>query len=137
METTMKDYITEQYEQYKKRVLQFDEDKFTNDVLKSFIDAKTLRHYVLLITCDLNEYYSSDEHNIFEKDGYYQQPLPDRYNNRFFIPQENIDNAADILSFEKMRVEETRVNNVKTYVISLDGMYNTFFQTDYTNPDTK
>lgn len=133
----MKEYVIEKYEQYKKCALQFDGDKFTNDVLRSFMDAKTPRHYVLLISCDLDEYYTSDEHNIFEKNGYYQQPLEDRYNNRFFIPQENIDNAARILSSEEMQVEETRVNDVKTYVISLDGMYNTFFQTDYTNVQMK
>ena len=108
----MRDYIIEEYEQYKQCALQFDEDKFVNDVLKSFKDAKTYRHYVLLITCDLNEYYTTEEHAMFAKLGYYQQSIEDRFNNRFFIPEQKIGRAVEIVKQERMFATESKVNGV-------------------------
>lgn len=127
----MKDYITEEYDKYKSCALQFDYEHFTNDVLKSFKEAKTYRHYVILITCHLDEYFTRDEQASFEKYGYYQQPIEERCNNRFFIPSETINQARDILVHEKMYVQETVVNGVPTYVVSINGMDNTFFAMDF------
>lgn len=130
----MRDYITETYEAYERCALQFDEEKFANDVLKSFMDAKTYHHYVLLITCDLNEYYTTEEHHTFEKNGYYQQPVQDRFDNRFFIPDKTMKQAVDQLKKEKMFVQETKVNNVSTYVVTVNGIHDSYFSQDFATP---
>ena len=129
----MKDYIADEVESYRKCVLQIDEEKFTNDVLKSFKDAKTYRHYVLLIPADLNEYYSPEEHNIFSKNGYYQQPIPDRFDNRFFIPPDNIKSMVDVLMDENMRVDRVPLKDLNSYVVTLNGIHDSYFQADFEN----
>lgn len=133
----MKEYIIEEYERYKKEALMLNDVKFTNDVLKSFKDAKTHRHYVLLVPCNLDEYYTTEEHNIMSENGYYQQTNEGRYDNTFFIPNETIENAAEILRNENMFVEKTKVNETPTYVISLNGINDTYFRQDYCNNVSK
>lgn len=131
MEKSMKDYIVEEYERYKKCALQFDEESFMNDVLKSFMDAKTYHHYVLLVACDLNEYFSTNEHLTFERLGYYQQPIDERYSNRFFIPIETIKHAVNIVKDDNMCVEQIRLNEVDTYVVTVNGIHDSFYSQDF------
>lgn len=133
----MEDYIIEDFETYRKCALQFDDEKFTNDVLKSFKDSKSYKHYVILVPADLDEYYTQEEQNTFTKYGYYQQLLSERYNNRFFIPPDNIDKACDILKDEHMMVEKVRVQgvNVPAIVVSLKGFGNTHFRNDFANQE--
>lgn len=131
MEKTMKDYIVDEIENYRKCVLQIDEDKFTNDVLKSFKDAKTYRHYVILIPAGLDEYYSLEEHNIFSKNGYYQQEIPHRFDNRFYIPPNNIKHMADVLVNEKMFVDIVQLKGLNSYVVTINGIHDSYFKVDF------
>lgn len=132
MEKKMREYIQEDLDEYINCATQLDADKFMNDVLLSFKNAKTKRHYVTVIPADINEYYTTDEHNSFAKYGYYQQPLPERYSNRFFIPPQNIELASQLLKDENMVVEELKANFlVKIKVVTLNGFMNSHFSNDF------
>lgn len=133
MEKNMKDYILEDFKEYIDCVNQFDEETFTNDVLKSFKDSKTYKHYVMLIPSDIDEYYSNEEHNNFRKYGYHQLIIENRYGNRFFIPSGNMKIACDILKDENMVVELVKHANlpIKVYVVTLAGKANSKFDEDF------
>lgn len=133
MEKNMKDYILDDFKEYNDCVKQLDEEKFTNDILKSFKDSKTYKHYVMLIPFDVDDYYSSDEHTSFKKYGYYQLMVENRYGNRFFIPLDNIKLACDILKNEKMVVELVKHANlpVKVYLVTLYGKAKSHFDEDF------
>jgi len=132
----MKDYILDELNEYKDCVNQLDEEKFTNDILKSFKDAKTYKHYVLLIPSDIDEYYSNEEHNSFKKNGYYQLMIENRYGNRFFIPNSNINKACDIIKKENMEVESVKHQNlpVRVYLVTLNGRAESNFDEDFEMP---
>lgn len=132
----MKDYILDELNEYKDCVNQLDEEKFTNDILKSFKDAKTYKHYVLLIPADMDEYYSNEEHNSFKKNGYYQLMIENRYGNRFFIPNTNINNACNIIKKENMEVESVKHQNlpVRVYLVTLNGRAESNFDEDFEMP---
>ena len=136
MEKKMKDYILDELNEYRDCVNQLDEEKFTNDILKSFKDAKTYRHYVLLIPSDIDEYYSNEEHNSFKKNGYYQLMIENRYGNRFFIPNSNINKACDIIKKENMEVESVKHQNlpVRVYLVTLNGRAESKFDEDFEMP---
>lgn len=136
MEKKMKDYILDELNEYRDCVNQLDEEKFTNDILKSFKDAKTYKHYVLLIPSDIDEYYSNEEHNSFKKNGYYQMMIENRYGNRFFIPNSNINKACDIIKKENMEVESVKHQNipVRVYLVTLNGRAESNFDEDFEMP---
>lgn len=133
MEKKMKDYILEDLEEYNNNVKVLDEEHFTNDILKSFKDAKTYRHYVMLIPSNIDEYYDTEEHNSFIKYGYYQLMIENRYGNRFFIPISSIDNACDILENEGMVVETVAHKNlpVQIKLVTLNGRFKSAFDEDF------
>lgn len=136
MEKKMKDYILDELNEYRDCVNQLDEEKFTNDILKSFKDAKTYKHYVLLIPSDIDEYYSNEEHNSFKKNGYYQMMIENRYGNRLFIPNSNINKACDIIKKENMEVESVKHQNipVRVYLVTLNGRAESNFDEDFEMP---
>lgn len=136
MEKKMKDYILDELNEYRDCVNQLDAEKFTNDILKSFKDAKTYKHYVLLIPSDIDEYYSNEEHNSFKKNGYYQMMIENRYGNRFFIPNSNINKACDIIKKENMEVESVKHQNipVRVYLVTLNGRAESNFDEDFEMP---
>lgn len=136
MEKKMKEYILDDLKEYNNCVNELDEEKFTNDILKSFKDSKTYKHYVMLIPSDINEYYSPDEHNSFRKNGYYQLMIENRYGNRFFIPFDSIPNACDIIKKENMEVELVKHNNlpVPVYLVTLNGRAESKFDEDFEMP---
>ena len=136
MEKKMKDYILDDLKEYNDCVNQLDEEKFTNDVLKSFKDAKTYKHYVMLIPSDIDEYYSNEEHASFRKNGYYQLMMENRYGNRFFIPLDNVNNVCEILEKEDMVVEKVKHRNlpVAIYLVTLNGRFESKFDEDFVVP---
>ena len=131
----MRDYILEEIDKHVNNTLQLDEDGFMNDVLKSFTDSKTPCHYVMVIPADMGEYYTSDELNKFEMRGYYQMPVDNRFNNRFFIPPQNMNKVIDMLKDEHMTVERVRYQNlpVEIAVVTINGMYQSNFKYDFDN----
>lgn len=131
----MRDYILEEIDKHVNNTLQLDEDNFMNDVLKSFIDSKTPCHYVMVIPADMGEYYTSDELNKFEMRGYYQMPVDNRFNNRFFIPPQNMNKVIDMLKNEHMTIERIRYQNlpVEIAVVTINGMYQSNFKYDFDN----
>lgn len=132
----MKDYILEDLEEYNKSIKILDEEHFTNDILKSFKDAKTYRHYVMLIPSNIDEYYDTEEHNSFRKYGYYQLMIENRYGNRFFIPFDSIPNACEILEKENMVVEMAKHEHLPfpVYLITLNGRKECKFDEDFEIP---
>lgn len=138
MEKKMREYILDDLKEYNDCVNQLDEEKFTNDILKSFKDSKTYKHYVMLIQSDIDEYYSNEEHNSFRKNGYYQLMIDNRYGNRFFVPVTNIANACDIIKRENMSVELVKHPNlpVPVYLITLYGRSDSKFDEDFEQPVT-
>ncbi len=135
MEKSMRDYILEEIDKHVNNTLQLDENGFMNDVLKSFTDSKTPCHYVMVIPADMGEYYTSDELNKFEMRGYYQMPVDNRFNNRFFIPPQNMNKVIDMLKNEHMTVEGVRYQNlpVEIAVVTINGMYQSNFKYDFDN----
>lgn len=135
MEKNMRDYIIEELESYNKLVNVFDEDTFANAVLKSFKDSKSFKHYVALIPSDIDEYYTVEEHANFSKYGYYQQPMENRYDNRFFIPNSNMDAAVNTIYNENMVLDNIKDNNlpVPIFVVSLKGVRESNFGIDFGN----
>lgn len=133
MEKKMKDYILEDLEEYNKSVKIFEEEHFTNDILKSFKDAKTYRHYVMLIPSNIDEYYNTEEHNSFRKYGYYQLMIENRYGNRFFVPMDTMNVACNILENEGMVVETVIHKNlpVQIKLITLNGRLESAFDEDF------
>lgn len=133
MEKKMKDYILDDLNEYVKNVEAFEEEDFTNDVLKSFTDAKTSKHYVMLIPSNMDEYYSNEEHSKFRKNGYYQLMDDNRYNNRFFIPYGSIKLACDILEKEDMVVELANHKKlpIGIYLVTLNGRRECKFDEDF------
>lgn len=131
----MRDYILEEIDKHVNNTLQLDENGFMNDVLKSFTDSKTPCHYVMVIPADMGEYYTSDELNKFEMRGYYQMPVDNRFNNRFFIPPQNMNKVIDMLKNEHMTVEGVRYQNlpVEIAVVTINGMYQSNFKYDFDN----
>ena len=132
----MKDYILDDLKEYNDCVNQLDEEKFTNDVLKSFKDSKTYKHYVMIIPSDINEYYSNEEHNSFRKNGYYQLMVENRYGNRFFIPFDTVETACNILEKENMVVELARHERLPlpVYLVTLNGRKDCKFDEDFETP---
>lgn len=133
MEKNMRDYIIEELEAYNKLVNVFDEDTFTNAVLKSFKDCKSYKHYVALIPSDIDEYYTQEEHTHFSKYGYYQQTMENRYDNRFFIPNANMKTAVDIIYNEGMVIDnvESKTLPVPIFVVTLRGVNESNFNIDF------
>ena len=131
----MRDYILEEIDKHVNNTLPLDENGFMNDVLKSFTDSKTPCHYVMVIPADMGEYYTSDELNKFEMRGYYQMPVDNRFNNRFFIPPQNMNKVIDMLKNEHMTVEGVRYQNlpVEIAVVTINGMYQSNFKYDFDN----
>lgn len=137
MEKKMREYILGELMEYNDCVAQLDEEALTNDVLKSFKDAKTYKHYILIVPSDIDEYYTNDEHFSFKKKGYYQLADENRYSNRFFVPISNVDNVCDILAKEGMKVEQVKSPNLPTtvYVVTLYGKNESYFDNDYPKND--
>ena len=133
----MREYILGELMEYNDCVAQLDEEALTNDVLKSFKDAKTYKHYILIVPSDIDEYYTNDEHFSFKKKGYYQLVDENRYSNRFFVPISNVDNVCDILAKEGMKVEQVKSPNLPTtvYVVTLYGKNESYFDNDYPKND--
>lgn len=131
MENIMRQYIIEDFDAYQKCVSVFDEDMFTNAVLKSFKDSKTHKHYVILVVSNMDEYYTPEEQSSFSKYGYYQQPVENRYDNRFFIPPVSIDIAVSILKNESMAVDCVENGSTIAFVVTLDGIGKSHFSVDF------
>jgi hypothetical protein len=133
MEKKMRDYILADLEEYNNNVMILDEENLTNDILKSFKEAKSYKHYVMLIPSDMDEYYDTEEHNSFKKYGYYQLMIENRYGNRFFIPKPTIETVCNILQNENMMVEPVTHKNlpVQIYLVTLNGRNSSAFDVDF------
>lgn len=130
----MKDYILSENKNFKKASQEIDMDKFMNEVLNSFIKARTLKHYVILVASDLDEYYTPDEHKAFINRGYYQMPVENRFDNRFFAPLANIDTMVKTLENEGMTVELVKKSQripTDVFVITLNGVNQSLFYEDF------
>ena len=133
MEKSMKQYIIEDLGEYLKNTLIIDEKEFINSVFDSFRKAHTTKHYVMLVPCDMDDYYSPEEQSSFSKYGYYQMMDENRFNNRFFMPKDNILKASELLEDEGMVVDTVRNNNLpsEVKVVSLYGVNTTHFLMDF------
>jgi hypothetical protein len=134
MEKSMKQYIIEDLGEYLKNTLIIDEKEFINSVFDSFRKAHTTKHYVMLVPCDMDDYYSPEEQNSFSKYGYYQMIDENRFNNRFFMPKGNILKACELLENEEMVVDTVHRNAslpTEVKVVSLNGVNTTHFNMDF------
>lgn len=129
----MKQYIIEILGEYLKNTLIIDEKEFINKVFESFSKAHTIKHYVMLVPCDMDDYYSPEEQSNFSKYGYYQMIDENRFHNRFFIPKDNMLKACELLKNEGMVVDTVCNNNLpsEVKVVSLNGVNTTHFLMDF------
>lgn len=130
----MKQYIIENLGEYLKNTLIIDEKEFINCVFDSFRKAHTTKHYVMLVPCDMDDYYSPEEQSSFSKYGYYQMIDENRFNNRFFMPKGNIFKACELLENEGMVVDTVHRNAslpTEVKVVSLNGINTTHFNMDF------
>ena len=130
----MKQYIIEDLGEYLKSTMIIDEKEFINSVFDSFRKAHTTKHYVMLVPCDMDDYYSPEEQNSFSKYGYYQMIDENRFNNRFFMPKGNILKACELLENEEMVVDTVHRNAslpTEVKVVSLNGVNTTHFNMDF------
>ena len=133
MDIKLKDYVNQKFWEYKKEVSDaFAMDTFLNDVLQSFVSAAMKNHYVVLIPMNYTEYFSEDEHEQFKSKGYLQIPEPARFNNKFIIPFEKIEDIKYQLKEEDMEMEVCKLNNLSTLVVvvTLNGVSETEFFND-------
>lgn len=129
----MKQFIIENLGEYFKNTMIIDEKEFINRVFESFCKANTTKHYVMLVPCDMDDYYSAEEQSSFSKYGYYQMIDENRFHNRFFIPKGNILKASELLENEEMVVDTVRKINMpsEVKVVSLNGVNTTYFNMDF------
>lgn len=135
----MKNIIMRTLANYKELASTLDVSQFTNDVCNSFINAKSSKHYVILVPVDLDDTFNDEQHKSFEKHGYFQAVIPDRFNNMFFACQEVVNQMADtLLSDEGMAIDIAQdPSGEKVTVVSLEGMDKTHFYRDFKNPQEK
>ena len=135
----MKSIITRTINDYKKLASTLDVNKFTHDVCNSFISAKSSKHYVILVPVDLDDTFNDEQHKSFEKHGYFQAIVPERFNNMFFACQEVVNQMVDtLLSDEGMAIDCAQdPSGDKITVVSLEGLAKTHFYRDFKNPQEK
>jgi len=134
METKMKEIIADELAEYHKYANELDNDKFTNAVLKSFTDALSSKHYVILHPVNLDKYFNKEQHQSFNKVGYYQYGPDERFNNVFFATPTVVVKMADILKAEDMCVElvDDPSKQFKVYVVTMNGVEDSHYFTDFT-----
>lgn len=134
METKMKEIITDELAEYHKYASGLDVDKFTNDVLKSFTDALSSKHYVILYPVDLDKYFTTEQHASFRKKGYYQYGPDERYNNVFYAVPKVVVEMVELLKVEDMCVDlvDDPAKQSKVYVVTMNGVEDSHYFSDFT-----
>ena len=133
-EKPMKEYVTEVINGYIDCVKNsYNEEEFLKNVAESFTMAKSLKHYVLLKPIDFGEYFTPKEQKSFSNEGYYVPSDEDRFNNKFFAPEETIETMIETLQDEDMCTERVGVNFFPgaVYVVTIYGVRNSNFYTDF------
>lgn len=131
MEKDIRKNILDYLDSYISFISYFDDEAFMHAVLKSFTDASSYKHYVIVVPCDINDYYTPTEHSMFTKVGFYQQEVEERYDNRIFVPSQNIDKVLSILKDGQMIVDKVMTSNIPGLVITLYGVTKSNFVKDY------
>lgn len=129
----MKDIILNDLSEYGRLATQLNKDVFADLVYSSFKGAKSHKHYVVLMPIDLDDKFNPDQHKSFEKNGFYQIPNEEMYSNIFLACDLVINEMiSQLKGNEGMMVDKCTDQSGKSlYVVSLNGLENTFFEADF------
>ena len=129
----MKDVILNDLAEYRNLATQLNKDLFVDAVYSSFKEAKTSKHYVVLMPVDLEDKFNAEQHKSFEKCGFYQIVNEEMYSNIFLVCDAVINDAVSLLTeHEGMTVDKcTDMSGKSLFVVSLFGLERTFFEQDF------
>ena len=129
----MKNLITNNLAEYKKLATKLNNDVFVDLVFNSFKEAKSAKHYVVLMPVDLDDKFNAEQHKSFEKCGFYQILNEEMYSNIFLACDSVVNEMVLLLkNHEGMSVDKCTDQSGKSlFVVSLEGLEYTFFEQDF------
>ena len=132
MEEEMKSIVTRIIDEYKENANKLNTDKFTELVCNSFIDARSMKHYVVLVVVDLDDTFNAEQHHSLEKQGFFQVQNQSTFNNVFFASEKVVKNMVALLTqSEGMAVDQEKDNyGGSVFVVSISGIVNTHYYRD-------
>ena len=129
MEDSMYNIVTKHLKACRDKANTLDKEALTSAVCKSFMESESYKHYVILIPVDLDDKFNSEQHESFNKHGFYQKANDiDEWKNMFFASEKVINEMTSLLNGpEEMSVDYIKDGEVTTVVVSLEGIEKTLF----------